>query len=85
MDSQPALLVVFILMGVVVPLILRMAIRRRKRDLAQAQEESEGMRESLVMNEEAPAQNQRSVEQSEETTSQLNAIKENLEHRSIKN
>ena len=85
MDSQPALLVVFILMGVVVPLILRMAIRRRKRDLAQTQKEIEGVPEPIAMDEEALAQNQRSVEQSGETTAQLNAIKENLEHRSIKN
>lgn len=66
-------------------LLIRRVFGMHKRGLAYSQEAIDGMNKRLALDEEILAQNKRLVEQGDETIALLQAIRDQLEHRSIKN
>lgn len=83
-DGLTTLLIILLLIAAVV-LWIRKIMGMHKRGLDHGEEALEGMKKRIALDEEILAQNRRLVEQGDETIALLNAIKDNLEHRSIKN
>lgn len=81
-------LVTILIIGLLIVAIV-LNIRRisgiQKRGLAYSQEAIDGMNKRIALAEETLAINRKLVEQGDETIALLQAIKDNLEHRSIKN
>lgn len=85
MQSDLVLMVIATVLIIAIALNIRRVNRMHKRNLEYSREAIDGMNKRLVLAEETLALNKRLSEQGDETIALLQAIKDNLEHRSIKN
>lgn len=85
MSNELLSVLIVILLIAALMLFIRRITGMHKRGLAYSQEPIDGMTRRIALAEENLAVNRKLVEQGDETIALLKAIKDNLEHRSIKN
>lgn len=85
MHSEFVLIVIAALFIFAVVLNIRRVNRMYKRNLEYSREAIDGMNKRLALAEEALAVNRKLTEQGDETIALLQAIRDNLEHRTLKN
>lgn len=85
MQSELVLIVIAALFIFAVVLNIRRVNRMYKRNLDYSREAIDGMNKRLTLAEETLTVNRKLAEQGDETVVLLKAIKDNLEHRTLKN
>lgn len=85
MPSELITLFVILLLIAALAVFIRRVTGMHKRGLAYSQEAIDGMTRRIALAEENLAVNRKLVEQGDETIALLQAIRDNLEHRTLKN